>query len=120
MCVYVPDKVDPDLFTLLVTTTPMYEGTPLVGGGLLPPVVVHGLLQPSAGVIVGKVTVPRKPLNAGGAEPPVRTFRCHHASLHQVTVGYGYGGADVTSPSANAPRLGKANTIAVVLSLAAW
>jgi len=27
----VPDTVDPDLFTLFVTTTPMYEGTPLAG-----------------------------------------------------------------------------------------
>jgi len=94
----------------------MYEGTPVVGGGLLPPAVVNAPEQTFAGVFVGSVIVPSKPLNADGAVPPLSVFSCHHESPHQVTVEEPAADA-VTSPSVNAPRLGKANTIADVLSL---
>jgi hypothetical protein len=102
------------------TTTPMYDGMPLAGGGLSPPVVVKLTPQTLAGVVLGSVeTLPAKPLKAIGAVPPVRLFTLDQESLHHVTV-EDPAPVTVLSPSTKAPRLGKANTIAVVLSLAAW
>src|SRR5947209_13894164 len=110
-----PRTVVPGFVTLLVTTTPMYDGTPLVGGGLFPPLVVQFPLQTFAGEVVGSVITPAKPLKADGASPPESEFSCHQVSAHQVTVEEP-AAATVLSPSANAPRLGKAKTVAVVLS----
>src|SRR4051812_34259797 len=102
----------PDLVVLLVTSTPMYEGTTSVGGGLLPPEVDDGAPHVAGGVAVGRLTVPAKPLNADGAAPPDSTFTPAHWLPHQVTVPPP---AALTSPTVNAPRLGNANTIAVAL-----
>src|SRR3954449_12357479 len=104
----------------LDTTTPMYEGTVPGGGGLLPVAVVQALPHPDGGVVVGRVIVPSKPLYADGAAPPVRTFRLGHVSAHHVTVVALPAAAAVVFPSVNAPRLGKAKTIAVFESLDAW
>ena len=98
----------------LATIAPMYEGTVLTGGVLLPGRVVHGPPQPDGGVPAGRLTVPAKPLNAEGAAPPVRTFSADHSAPHQVTVP-DPAPATVPSPSTNAPRVGNANTIAVLL-----
>jgi len=57
----------------------MYDGTPLVGGGLLPPEVVQVPLQRAGGVLVGRLdTVPAKPLNAEGASPADTLLRVDH------------------------------------------
>src|SRR5690348_3156703 len=119
MCVEFPEIVVPDFLTELVTTTPMYDGTPLDGGGLLPPVVVHELPQLVAGVVVGSVITPAKPLSEGGALPPLRRFCCDHVSPHHSTLALPAVDA-VMLPSVKAPLLGKANTIAVAVALAAW
>src|SRR5438067_287953 len=98
MCTVLPAIVLPFLVTLLVTRVPMYEGTPLVGGGLLPPVVVQlgvHLLAGVGGVVVGSVTLPANPLSDDGAVPPVRRFRLHQMSAHQVTVVVGVAAATV-------------------------
>src|SRR5436309_2829762 len=50
MCVEFPAIVLPFFVTVLGTMTPMYDGTPLVGGGLLPPVVAVQLCAPSDSV----------------------------------------------------------------------
>src|SRR5437868_5179686 len=102
MCVEFPAIVLPFFVTVLGTMTPMYDGTPLVGGGLLPPVVVHALPQPIGGLVDGSVIAPAKPLNADGATPPLSTFCAAHVSDHHVTVVLP-AVATVTFPSANAP-----------------
>src|SRR5690348_6524449 len=119
MCTEFPAMLLPLFATELATTTPMYDGTPLVGGGLLPPDVVHALPQVVAGLVVGSVIVPTKPLYDDGAGPPVRTFRLGHVSAHHVTV-LVPAVAAVVFPSVKTPRLGKAKTIAVFESLDAW
>jgi hypothetical protein len=88
-----------------------------VGGGLLPPVVVQLLPHAAGGVVVGRLTVPANPLSALGAVPPERLLSWYHVSAHQVTVVEDVAAPTVLSPSVNAPRLGNANTIAVLLSL---
>src|ERR671924_1851809 len=117
MWTVLPVMALPLFVTLLVTSVPMYAGTPLVGGGLLPPVVGQLLPQAAGGVLVGRLTVPAKPLSAGGAVPPERLFSCDQLSAHHVTVVVGVAALTVRSPRVNAPRLGNANTVAVVLSL---
>src|SRR5258706_933822 len=108
-----PLMIVPDFVALLATRTPMNEGTTSVGGGLLPPAVDHGPPQAAGGVLVGRLTVPAKPLNDDGPAPPERTFAFDQELSHQVTVPPP---AALTSPTINAPRLGNANTTAVALS----
>ena len=68
--------------------------------------------QTSAGVVVGNdVTSAAKPLNESGATPPESRFAAHQESPHHVTVEFAVADETVASPSTNAPRLGKANTI---------
>jgi len=101
--------------------TPMYDGTSPVGGGLLPARVSNVRPQTFAGAVVGSdVTAAAKPLNESGALPPVRRFWSHHESLHQFTLTFGAVEAAVASPSTNAPRLGKANTITDALCEDGW
>ena len=50
------------------------------------------------------------------AGPPERLSSVHQESLHQLTVVGGDAEATVLSPSTNAPLLGKAKTIAVLLA----
>jgi hypothetical protein len=91
----------------------MNDGTTAVGGGLLPPVVDHGLPQDTGGVLVGSVTVAAKPLKAGDADPPESALECAHWLLQKVAAALP---AALTSPTTNAPRLGNANTNAVALA----
>jgi hypothetical protein len=109
----VPEMMLPDFVALVVTRTPMKDGTTTVGGGLLPPEVDHGPPHADGGVLVGNVTVPAKPLNADGAGPPERTFTFDQELPHHVIVPPP---AALTSPRRNAPRLGNANTTAVALA----
>ncbi len=105
----------PDLLTELATSTPMYEGTSVVGGGLFPGPVLNFVPQTATGVVVGSVvTAPANPLKESGAIPPVRLFRLHHESLHQDTFVVALAPATVVSPSTKAPRDGKAKTTAVL------
>ena len=75
----------PDLSVPLATRTPMNDGTTSVGGGLLPPDVVHALPHEAGGVLVGSVTVPANPLKAGDADPPEMEFEPAHWLLQKVT-----------------------------------
>jgi hypothetical protein len=93
----------------------MYEGTVPGGDELLPGVVVHGALHDVGGLVEGRETVRANPLNAAGALPPERLFHDPHRASHQVKVLDGLAAPTVTSPRENAPRLGKANTIATLL-----
>jgi hypothetical protein len=74
MCVELTVIVLPFLPTELDTTTPMYDGTPLVGGALLPAAVVQALPHVEGGVVVGRVIVPSKP------HPPSRPREATRAS----------------------------------------
>ena len=60
------------------------------------------------------MTLPANPLNESGAMPPETLFSLHQASSHHVTALVGVAAATVLSPRTNAPRLGKAKTIAVL------
>ena len=81
----------------------------------MPPLVFQMPLQLAGGEVVGRLaTLPAKPLKAGGADPPDRLFAADQVSLHQVTGVEAPAAATVLSPSTNAPRLGKANTVAVL------
>ena len=105
----------PALPTELVTRTPIYEGAVPVGGGLFPGEVAKVDPQTFAGVCVGSdVTVSANPLNDGGADPPVKLFRLDQEASHQVRLVVKVAAASVELPSANAPRLGNAKTIAVL------
>lgn len=92
------------------TSTPMRLGTSATGGGLLPALVVQ--FPPQAGGDEGD-TLAAKPLNPGGAGPPLRLFFSDHCELHQVSVVNGPAPATVRSPRSNAPRDGNAKTTAV-------
>src|SRR3954453_15289291 len=101
-----------------MTMTPMYDGTPVVGGGLFPGAVVKVELQAAAGLVVGRPAGGAgKPLNKSGAGPPGRVFSVHQLSLHQLTWVDGVAAAVVRSPSANAPRDGNAKTMTAPLAL---
>jgi hypothetical protein len=89
----------------------MYAGTPDTGGGLLPVVVVQ--LPPHTGGF--ELRVAAKPLNDDGADPLDRLFKLDHVSPHHVTVVEVPAAATVLSPSTNAPRLGNANAVAVLV-----
>ena len=102
----------PDLPTELATITPMYDGTPPTGGGLLPVAVVKLEPHTFAGLVDGSVeTLSAKPLNDVGTGPPLTLFASDQSLLHQVSVESGVADATVWLPSANAPRAGNANTI---------
>jgi hypothetical protein len=118
MWIEFPERTVPDFVILLVTTTPMYDGTPEAGGGLLPPPVDQLLPHMVGGLVVGSVIMFAKPLKAEGAAPPDSAFNCHQVSPHHVTVDEPAPAA-VLSPSVNTPPVGKANTMALLLSLEA-
>ena len=95
----------------------MYEGTLPTGGALLPDEAVKLVPHVAAGLVVGSVeTLSAKPLNADGAEPPLRLFALDHWLSHQVSEDSGVAPATVVLPSAKAPRLGNANTITFVVA----
>src|SRR6476659_4299605 len=80
MCRVLPEIVEPDLCTELVTITAMKLGSgPAGGGGLFPGSVVQ--LVPQTTVF----GVSAKPLNAAGAAPPSRVFSFHHWAPQKVT-----------------------------------
>ena len=98
--VTVPEMLDPDLVTLLVTSVPMYVGTEAGGAPLLPGSAVK--VPPHRGGLPGAVA---KPLKALGAAPPLSELAESHWAPKNVTV------APVValrSPTAKPPRLGKA------------
>src|SRR3954465_4392169 len=81
MWTIVPETVEPDFVTLLVTTTDMYAGSgPFGGGGLLPASVVN--VPPH----VGDAGFLAKPLKAEGAGPPFTVLEPDHWSPQKVTV----------------------------------
>ena len=80
------------------------------GGGLFPPDVVHGPPHDAGGLLVGSETLLVNPLNADGASPPVSTFTFDQTDAQNVFVP---GEDALVSPSAKAPPVGNANTIAV-------
>jgi hypothetical protein len=67
-------------------------------------------------VLVGSATLAAKPLNAVGEKPSERLLSINHCTDHQVTGVLAAAAATALSPSTNAPRLGNANTIAVLVS----
>lgn len=67
---------------LLETTTAIYAGTALGGGGLLPVELIQ--LPPQTGGVALRVLA--KPLNALGAGPPERLLTLYHCDPHHVTV----------------------------------
>lgn len=110
----VPSMALPDFVIESATMTPMYDGTSLAGGVLLPGRVVNVVPHTETGVPAGSfVTVPAKPLNDSGAVPPVRLLWLHQESLHHVTFVVDVATETVRSPSTNAPRSGNVKTIAV-------
>src|SRR5262245_10366442 len=111
--VVLPEIVFPDLTALLVTSTPMTAGTVATGGGLVPPLVDHGLPHDAGGVLVGRLTTLAKPLNDDGAEPPLRPFAFDQSLPHHVWLPPP---AALRLPTANAPLLGNANTTAVAVA----
>jgi hypothetical protein len=92
----------------------MYAGTPLTGGALAPPEVVHAPPHMVGGLDAGSTTLSAKPLKADGADPPERLLRLAHWASHHVTVVVGPAAATVRSPRTNTPRVGKAKTVAVL------
>ena len=76
-----PVIVAPDFVTLLVTSTAVYSGTLTVGGGLLPPLVLH--VPPHT---VGPAGMFANPLNEFGATPPLTAFRRYQSSAQKVAV----------------------------------
>src|SRR6185437_8608658 len=75
---------------------------PAGGGGLLPGSVDQ--VAPHAGRLAGAFS---KPLNAAGAEPPLRSFRFHHCAPQNVTA---VPTAALPSPITNVPPAMPAKT----------
>ena len=103
-----PEIELPDFTTDEVMSVPMYAGSEATGDESLPGPVVHVPPQ-TGGVELGAAA---KPLNDAGAPPPVSVLRLDHCEPQKVTFDEPACAAEA-SPSTNAPREGKANTIAV-------
>ena len=78
-----PETVEPDIRTLVDTSTPIYDGKGEAGGSeLFPGPVVH--VMPQFGGSAVSVLV--NPLKLGGAAPPLRVFSVGHCALQNVTL----------------------------------
>ena len=86
-----PEIVRPDLLTVLVTITAIYDGTFVGDPELLPGSVVQVFPQ-EGGVMLSVVA---NPLSAAGAEPLVEWFSFCHCDPHHVTVVFGKAEATV-------------------------
>src|SRR5205823_13492062 len=81
MCSIVPEIFDPDLWIDPLTTTAIAEGTLAGGFELLPGRVVK--VPPQVGGLV--LVRSAKPLNEGGAGPPLRLLSFDHCAPQYVT-----------------------------------
>ena len=80
-----PEIVLPELVTLEVTTTPMYDGTVAAGLDQPPGPVVQLPAHVAGGVDVGRLIVEAKPFAADGAARPERAFAFDHCEPKYVS-----------------------------------
>ncbi len=109
-----PEIVGPDLITVLVTITAIYDGT-LVGDPELLPGSVVQVFPQEGGVVL---SVFANPLNAPGTGPPDKLFSFCHCVPHHVTAVFGKAEAMVWSPNTKEPLDKKAKINTCLLSLA--